>query len=227
MLTALSSELITLLSGSLAFFFTVGILSYMLGDNPLYRLALHLFIGVSVGYVALVILHQVLTPRLILPLLSDDSVTQAVAVVPLALFVFLVFKLSPGTSRLGSISVAYLIGVGAAVALGGALTGTLIPQVQASWTPPGSGSSFQIFNQVLILVGTLSTFLYFQFWVRRPAPDSEAERSPVMQVIATTGQGFLVITLGTVYGGMVLAGLAVLSQSLIVAIQWVTTFLPG
>ena len=44
----LTPEQIELLAGFLSFIFTVGILSYVLGDNPFYRLTLHIFIGVVV-----------------------------------------------------------------------------------------------------------------------------------------------------------------------------------
>ena len=53
-LTTLQADLI---GASLGFFFTLALLSYLIGDNPLYRIALHVFIGVSVGYILLVIIY--------------------------------------------------------------------------------------------------------------------------------------------------------------------------
>jgi len=44
----------------------------------------------------------------------------------------LLLKLSPRTARLGIPSMAFLVGVGAAVAIGGAIMGTLFPQTWAS-----------------------------------------------------------------------------------------------
>ena len=43
-------NLFSFLSSLTGFIFTVLILSYLLGDNPLFRVGIHLFIGISVGY---------------------------------------------------------------------------------------------------------------------------------------------------------------------------------
>ena len=134
-----------LLGSTLSFFFTIALLSYLIGDNPLYRLALHVFIGVAVGYAVLVVISQVLRPRLIVPLIGGDPVVIGLTTIPLVLFVFLVFKLHPRTAALGNISIAYLIGVGTAVAVGGAVTGTLLPQIRTTWLtilPSGDGLTF-------------------------------------------------------------------------------------
>ena len=50
---------------------TLMVYSYLLADNPLYRLAQHVFVGSSVGYAAVVVIHNVLRLRLADPLLDD------------------------------------------------------------------------------------------------------------------------------------------------------------
>ncbi|MCC6904886.1 MAG: hypothetical protein IT326_03520 [Anaerolineae bacterium] len=212
-LTPLQADL---LGGGLGFIFTIALLSYLVGDNPLYRAALHIFIGVAAGYAALVVIYQVIAPRLVSPLLSGNLMVVALAVVPFVLFILLALRLSPGTALLGSISAAYLVGVGAAVAMGGALTGTITGQVQATWLAPGGN----LLNNVIILIGTVTTLLYFQFWVRGRTVTGEDERPALLQGIVNVGQVFLVVTLGAVYGGMILSGLAVFSQRLLAIANW-------
>jgi hypothetical protein len=211
-----------LIGGVLGFLFTVALLSYLIGDNPIYRLALHTFVGVSAGYVTLIIIYQVLTPRLITPLTSGDASKAALSIVPLVLFVFLIFKLSPRTAALGNISVACLIGVGTGVAVGGAVNGTLLPQLGLTWA---SGETW--LNILLILVGTVTTLIYFQFWLRSSMTGGNPERVAVMRVLASVGQVFLVIALGVIYGGMILSGIAIFSERLMVMYQWVTGVLPS
>ena len=41
-----------LITGVISFLFTILIFSYLLGDNPLFRIASYIFVGVSAGYVA-------------------------------------------------------------------------------------------------------------------------------------------------------------------------------
>lgn len=213
---------IDFIGGVLGFLFTVALLSYLLGDNPIYRLALHTFVGVAAGYIALIVIYQVLTPRLIVPLTSGDLENAYLSVVPLVLFVFLIFKLSPRTASLGNISIAYMVGVGTGVAVGGAVTGTLIPQVRLTWL---SGESFV--NAVLILAGTVTTLIYFQFWMRGETSGGTAERVTPMRFLADAGQVFLVVTLGVIYGGMILSGIAIFSERLMAMVEWVSSILPA
>jgi hypothetical protein len=196
-----------LIGGAVGFFFTVALLSYLIGDNPIYRLALHLFIGVAAGYVGLVVIYQVLTPRLIVPLSTGSLPVILLAIVPLVLFIFLIFKLSPRTAALGNIGVAYLVGVGTAVAVGGAITGTLLPLINTTWKSGGS-----TLNQGIIVVGAVCTLLYFQFWLRGETTAGGAERAAPMRLLAGIGQGFVVATLGAIYAGMILSGMAVLGE---------------
>jgi hypothetical protein len=54
------------LSGAfLGFTFTIFTLSYMLGDNPFFRVAVHIFIGVSAAYATAVTLSQVILLQLL------------------------------------------------------------------------------------------------------------------------------------------------------------------
>ena len=59
-----------LITGALSFFFTLLIFSYLLGDNPLFRIGTFIFVGIAAGYVAAVAWWQVIYPRLLYPLLT-------------------------------------------------------------------------------------------------------------------------------------------------------------
>ena len=48
------------IGGVIAFLLTLSILSYALGDNFIFRLAIHLFIGVTAGYVLAVTFSNIL-----------------------------------------------------------------------------------------------------------------------------------------------------------------------
>ena len=216
----LSPDQVSLLTGILSFFFTVALLSYLIGDNPIYRLALHIFIGVSVGYAALIVIFQVLKPRLIDPLMSSDLSVVTLASVPLMLFLFLVMKISPRTAALGNASVAYLIGVGTAVAVGGALTGTLLPQIRATWVSVMPGTSPAFVDNTVIALGTISTLLAFQYWLRGRTSGGEVKQVAILRFLSKMGQVFVVITLGVVYGGIILSGIAIFSQRLISLYDW-------
>ncbi|HEX6269560.1 MAG TPA: hypothetical protein VFZ43_04945, partial [Anaerolineales bacterium] len=120
-----------LLSAVFGLIFTLMVFSYLLRDNPLFRVAIYIFVGVSSGYAATVIVYSVLLPRL--RLLQTNDLNQLIlAIVPMLLGISLLAKLSPRISWIGNFAMAVLVGVGAASALGGAVLGTLIPQAQAA-----------------------------------------------------------------------------------------------
>lgn len=122
---------IELISAFVGFILTLMIFSYLIGDNPLFRIAVYLFIGVSSGYAATVVVYYVLLPKF--NQFQALDVNQLIlGVVPLILGASLLAKLSPRISWIGNFAMAMLVGVGAAAAVGGALLGTLIPQAQAS-----------------------------------------------------------------------------------------------
>lgn len=216
-------ETADLIAGVLGFLFTVALLSYLIDDNPLYRVALHIFIGVSVGYGTLVVAYQVILPRLAEPLQSGSPVEMGLALMPLALFLFLALKLSPRTARLGNISTAFLLGVGTAIAVGGAVFGTLIPQMQATWLSILPGAAGGFLNNLIVIVGTVTALLSFQFWWFGREGNEERLPATVMKWLSTVGQGFVVVALGTVYGGLILSGIAVFGERLSSIMQWFTT----
>jgi len=214
------------IGAALGFFLTLALLSYLLGDNPLYRLALHLFIGVAVGWGLMVVMDNVITPRLAVPLQSGSDTEKLLVAVPLILFLFLILKISPKLSALGNISIAYMVGVGAGVAVGGAITGTLLPQIASTWVslnPLRSGARW--LDNLVIVVGAVTTLLYFQFWLQA-RPGGEPARAAPMRILAGIGQGFVTVTLGAIYGGMILSGLAVLTQQVAAVWAFASQFIP-
>ncbi len=62
---------IEVISGFIGLILTLLVFSYLIGDNPLFRFAIYLFIGVSSGYAAFAAWQYVLWPRLFSPFLSQ------------------------------------------------------------------------------------------------------------------------------------------------------------
>lgn len=218
---------VELISGILSFILTLAFLSYLLGDNPLYRVALHTFIGVIVGYSTLVILFQVIGPRILEPILTENPLVAGLALVPVAFFLLLFGKLGAKTAVLGNISVAYLLGVGAAVAIGGAIQGTLFPQVQAAWGL--TATSF--LSGVLALLITIAALVGFQFTrVNMQEGDEGPQQEPrinrIFDGLTDVGQTVVSASLGAIYGGVILTGLTVFSGQLATFSELFSSLLP-
>lgn len=207
-----------LISALIGLVLTLAVFSYLLGDNPLFRLAVYLFVGVSSGYAAAVIVYDVLLPRL--GLLQTNDLNQLLfAVIPLILSISLIAKFLPRISWIGNFAMAVLVGVGAAAAIGGAVIGTLLPQAQASmnaFSPSAGGaSSFMVrwFEGAVMLLGTVFTLASFQFSAAR-AQDGTIKRNSIFEGIAWVGRIFIAITFGVLFAGVYMAALTAMIERL-------------
>lgn len=190
---------------------TLFILSYLIGDNVLYRLATHVLIGVGAAYVTVTVIADVLWPRLVLPILARSSappIDVIVAGFGLILGVMLLFKALPRFAFVGNIPIGYLVGVGAAVALGGAVFGTLGPQIVATAPPEGpfKGPNANVYINAalnsLIVFATVTTLLSFSFY--------RAARRGVLSGLSSIGRFFLAIALGATFALVYVASVTVL-----------------
>jgi len=210
-----SANIVDLITGGISFLLTLMVLSYLIGDNPAFRVAIYIFIGVGAGYVAAVVWHQVLDARLIKPLFSGSLADRLLTVVPLVMGLLLLLKLSPRTSRLGTPSMAFLVGVGAAVAVGGAVMGTLFPQTQASMnalelSAAGNYWLERLSEGVIMLAGTVTTLIYFHFGAKATA--TGPQRSKLVRVLSRVGQIFIAITFGALFAGVFVAAMTALIE---------------
>jgi hypothetical protein len=76
----------------LGIFLTLAILSFLYKDNPFYKLAEHVFVGISIGYVVTQQYYNVLRPKVVEPLLDGSTTTQLLTIVPLLLVAALFVK---------------------------------------------------------------------------------------------------------------------------------------
>jgi hypothetical protein len=206
----------------LAALLTLFILSYLIGDNPLYRLAASLFVGLTAGYAVVIAWSNVISPQIIAPLWnapqSFDINRTLLALVSFILAVALVFKLFASTTRPASCVTALMVGVGVAVAIGGSIVGTLIPQTSAAFIPlwpiqDTPNLLEYIVEAICMVVGTVAT-LWFFYYGGRARPGLPTERPAWSKTLAPIGEVFLGTTFGVMYAGAIATGVAVFAQSL-------------
>ena len=207
---------IELLSALIGLTLTLMVFSYLIGDNPLFRIAVYLFIGAASGYAAAVVWHSVLVPKL-----SQAFTTLSpLSIVPFVFGISLLAKLFPRTSWIGSFAMAVLVGVGAAAAVGGALLGTLMPQTQAaidgfdvlSAGNLGEAAS-RLIEGVVMLAGTVFTLASFHFSAGRAA-DGTPKRNRILEGIAWVGRIFIALTFGVLFAGVYMSALTAMIERL-------------
>ncbi len=225
----MTPELVNFLStfvpGLIGFLLTIMVLSYLIGDNALFRIAVYIFVGVSAGYVALVAFYQVLWPQLLLPLFKFSWPAWILLLIPFLLTLLMLLKAFPRLSWIGGPAMAYLVGVGAAVAVGGAILGTILPQVNAASESFNLANSFDvILYGVVTMVATIATLIYFHFGARRQ-PDGSAKRNAVIEVFAWVGRLFVALTLGALFAGVYAAALTALIERVHSLLDFIFSFL--
>jgi hypothetical protein len=110
------------------------------------------------------------------------------------------------------------------VVIGGAITGTLLPQAAAAVqtldptaVAPRTGEAGieRLANVIIVLAGTLLTLGSFRFTQRKPAGMASADSMGTWQRGVRTAAGlFIAITFGVMFGGALLAAIVVLTQRL-------------
>ncbi len=186
---------------------TVMIFSYLLGDNFLYRIAISIFVGAAAAYVLIVSVESVLIPWFNTTLRDPvgDTPRFALGLLPFIPTLLLLFKFSPRLSRFGNVGLVMLLGIGAALALWGAITGTLLPMSidSARRTP-------NILNTIVSVIGTVTVLVYFTYLgVRRPS--GEVEQPLFIRAPGIVGQIFIVVTLGATYALLLISALTALT----------------
>jgi hypothetical protein len=139
---------------------TISIFSFLYKDNPVYKFAEHIFIGISAGYFVALEFWNVFIPNLWNPLMEGlrnahlnaffhvgslpiglPSFPGMELLVPFALGLLLFTRFYPRVSWLSRWSMAAMIGSYAGLAMIGALQGDLVAQIRANMMPfyqPGS-----------------------------------------------------------------------------------------
>lgn len=204
------------LAGALVgFLLTLSIFSYFLGDNWLFRLAIHIFIGVTTGLVVVLVWYNLIWPKLIQPFTLDAPERQVFLIITMISSLLLIAKVIPRISFLSSPVMAVLVGVGAAVAVGGSLLGTIFPLVSSQVTSFDylasgvfSGSAvLKLVNSVIILAGTVTTLITFHTHSR-----GQSESKGWLYVVKSVGKLFLAVTFGAIFAGILSAALAALME---------------
>ncbi|MDE2925477.1 MAG: hypothetical protein OXT71_03670 [Acidobacteriota bacterium] len=206
----------------LAALFTLCILSFLYGDNPLYKLAEAVFVGVSAAYWMVVgfwtgmvqNLFSKLAPDLIrsslLPGLPESQEQELIYLFPLLLSVLMLMRLSPVGGWISRWALAFFIGATAGIRLLGYLQSDFLRQIQSTILPlvvvGSQGFDFSASIQNLtIVVGVLSCLTYFFFSI---------EHKGMVGGVSRLGIWFLMITFGAGFGYTVMGRIALMAQRL-------------
>ena len=202
----------------LAALLTLCIFSFLYKDNPFYKFAEHLFVGVSAGYYIVLNFWTVIVPNMWDPLsrsFSGHGINAArTGFLAAELGDYRGFMLIPGLlglllftrffGRIGWLSrwsLAVIIGVYAGIKTTGFAQGDFIAQVQGSLQPLWTGEAATSLNAVIFTVGLITSLLFF-FYSR--------EHTGALGVVSKLGVYFLMVGFGAGYGYTVMSRVSLL-----------------
>jgi hypothetical protein len=201
----------------IAAFFTLAIFSFLYKDNPFYKLAEAILIGVSAAYWMVVAFWDVIVPNLIgklspelvrawaLPGMEDER--ELLYVVPLILGVMLLWRLMPVGGWISRWPLAFIIGTTAGLRLVAHVQADFISQIRNTIVPlvvveNGAVEAWSSLANIIIVVGVLACLVYFFF---------SFEHKGMVGGIARLGIWFLMITFGAGFGYTVMGRIALLA----------------
>jgi hypothetical protein len=190
---------------------TLFILTFLYQDNPLFKLAEHLYVGVSVGY-TIVKTYDTVVIRLI----YEPMITQGdwSLLIPVAIGALMLARYVPKAAWLSRIAFAFVVGVGSGLAIPRVISSYILKQIEDTIRPLVSlaadgraGVTYNLLdpassvNTIVLLVGVVSVLFYFFFSVEHTGPG---------KAVARTGIVFLMIAFGAAFGYTVMARMSLL-----------------
>ena len=172
---------------------TLAILTFLYRDNPIYKMAESLLIGVSIGYFLVINWTNTIMDLMFVPLFTQSKLSL---IIPLILGLLMFGRFSRKTTVLSRIPIAVLIGSGAGVAIPAMLHARTLKQMSATVAPILDSGGLPNISQLVVIIGVLTTLIYFYF---------SREHKGVWGKSATVGTYFLMIFFGTTFAYTVMS----------------------
>ena len=182
---------------------TLAIYSFLYKDNPFYKVAEYIFVGISAGYWAVFLWWNYAYPNLFVPLGEGNYWN----IIPILLGFMMFTQLSKRTSWLVRFPLTFVLGVSLGLQIIAAVEGDMVPQLRGTFSPFAPGALFNKYDFwtsvgfIVRLVGVLSTLIYFFF---------SKEHKGILGVGSRIGVYFLMVAFGASFGYTIMARISLL-----------------
>lgn len=182
--------------------FTLAILSFLFRDNPIYKFAEHLFIGVAAGYFVGLEWHNVFLPNLWRPLTgTGGAAPRLILLIPFIIGLLMYSRFVTRFAWLSRWSLAFMVGAYAGLAVIGAAQGDFVPQVEATMLSvvPRAGTPLwdatnvsgpSALNNLILVLGTFASLAYFFFSREHKGPLKWAAKTGIIYIMIGFGASF-------------------------------------
>ncbi len=182
---------------------TLAIFSFLYRDNPFYKVAEHVFVGVANGWAVTFYWHNVLVPTLFDPLFRQG---QLLFIIPFIIGMLYLTRFIPRVSWLVRIPIGISMGYYVGASIPAVSQAYIIKQIQGTIL---STPNFQAWHagqmgvvwSVVLLLGVVCTLSYFYF---------SREHKGALGVTSRIGIIFVMIGFGAAFGYTVMARISLL-----------------
>ena len=186
---------------------TLALFSFLYKDNPVYKLAEHIFVGISAGYGVAIIWHSTIIGDLWRRLKSPAEEHNWVIIFPAILGVMILMRFIPRYGWLSRWPIAFMLGTFSGLSIPAAMQMDVIDQIAHTFAsvvargPSGQIDWFAGFSAVVVAVGVLCVLAYFFF---------SKEHTGALGVASKIGIWFLMVGFGATFGYTVMARISLL-----------------
>jgi hypothetical protein len=183
--------------------FTLSLYSFLYKDNPLFKFAEHVFVGVAAAYIFGQYWYQSLYGEIIASFTAAEAGPEAhsrwLLLIPTLLGLLMLTRFSKRIGWLSRYAFAFFVGVGAGFTIPRYISSFVLAQMGPSLAP--ITWSVEGLNLVIILIGVVSVLIYFFFSV---------EHTGAVGVVSKVGVWFLMVSFGASFGYTIMARLSLL-----------------
>jgi hypothetical protein len=190
---------------------TLCIFSFLYRDNPFYRFAEHLVVGVSVGYFIILLYYTSLVPKILDPVRNGAWWY----IIPAIMGLMMWFRFSKKLSWISRYPIAFYIGIAAGITIPVEMKNRINLQLSDTMKAPNfTGDWFAGVCDIIIIVGVLCSLIYFFY---------SKEHKGAFGGLAKIGIYTLMIGFGASFGYTVMARISLFVQRIQVLRAWVET----
>lgn len=188
---------------------TLCIYSFLYKDNPFYKFAEYLVVGISAGYYTVIFYFNYIKPNLIDHLMDPlyPTVDKFLLMIPTILGFMLLARIFPKYAWVSRYPLAIYLGAGAGLAIPRDMDGRILKQVYTTvislypLTEAGNFDWLTFSQNFLLAAGVITTLIYFFF---------SMEHKGVVGKSARVGIIFIMISFGATFGYTVMGRISLL-----------------
>jgi hypothetical protein len=183
----------TLVWQGLAAIVTLGIFSFLAGDNPFYKLVERLWVGVTTGYWAMLLYHTSFHDKIWVNIVDQHEWWY---LVPTALGILMWFRLSRRWAWISRYALAFYIGISTGVFIPLAFKTSVFMQLEGTFQPVTLNAAG--LNFLIVIVGLVCSLSYFFFSRPHTGILGGMSRVGILTLMIGFGAGFGLTVMGRV-----------------------------